>query len=193
MSFLHKLEKKVTDAVNRYRLKKQGVSYSELPFIRGIIKVRTNGGTVKVGKKNKWLSRASANPVGRAGNIGLYTKPSGTITIGDNVQMSNTLIYAQVSVTIEDYVMIGGGVQVFDNDFHSISFDERMLKGDNKVRWKPVTIKRGAFIGANAIILKGVEVGEKSIVGAGSVVTRSIPPGQIWAGNPAQFIKSIEE
>jgi acetyltransferase-like isoleucine patch superfamily enzyme len=123
----------------------------------------------------------------------LYTKPSGTITIGDNVQMSNTLIYAQVSVTIEDYVMIGGGVQVFDNDFHSISFDERMLKGDNKVRWKPVTIKRGAFIGANVIILKGVEVGEKSIVGAGSVVTRSIPPGQIWAGNPAQFIKSIEE
>ena len=56
----------------------------------------------------------------------------------------------------------------------------------------PVIIKDGAFIGAHSIILKGVIIGEKSIVGAGSVVTKSIPDGEIWAGNPAKFIRKIE-
>lgn len=56
----------------------------------------------------------------------------------------------------------------------------------------PVVIKNGVFIGANSIILKGVTIGEKAIVGAGSVVTRSIPDGEIWAGNPAKFIRKIK-
>ena len=56
----------------------------------------------------------------------------------------------------------------------------------------PVVIKDGAFIGAHCIILKGVSIGEKSVVGAGSVVTKSIPDGEIWAGNPAKFIRRIE-
>lgn len=54
---------------------------------------------------------------------------------------------------------------------------------------KPVSIGNGAFIGAHSIILKGVSIGEKSIVGAGSVVTKGIPDGEVWAGNPAQFIR----
>ncbi|MEI3417887.1 MAG: DapH/DapD/GlmU-related protein [Blautia sp.] len=56
----------------------------------------------------------------------------------------------------------------------------------------PVVIKNGVFIGANSIILKGVTIGEKAIIGAGSVVTRSIPDGEIWAGNPARFIRKIK-
>jgi acetyltransferase-like isoleucine patch superfamily enzyme len=48
------------------------------------------------------------------------------------------------------------------------------------------------FIGARCIILKGVTIGEKSIVAAGSVVTKNIPEGEVWGGNPAKFIKKIE-
>lgn len=52
-----------------------------------------------------------------------------------------------------------------------------------------VVLKKGVFLGANVIICKGVTVGENSMIGAGSVVTKDIPAGEIWAGNPARFIK----
>lgn len=52
-----------------------------------------------------------------------------------------------------------------------------------------VHIHKFAFIGAGAIICNAVDIGEGAIVGAGSVVTKDIPPYEIWAGNPAKFIK----
>lgn len=68
----------------------------------------------------------------------------------------------------------------------------RKSKDDMKNRAeKPVLIKDNAFIGAHSIILKGVTIGENSIIGAGSVVTKSVPDNQIWAGNPAKFIRNI--
>ena len=54
-------------------------------------------------------------------------------------------------------------------------------------------IKDHAFIGAHSLILKGVTIGKYSVVGAGSVVTKSIPDGEIWAGNPAHFIRKLSE
>ena len=56
---------------------------------------------------------------------------------------------------------------------------------------KQIRIARGAFIGAHTIILKGVHIGAQSIIGAGAVVTKSVPEGEIWAGNPARFIRKI--
>lgn len=88
--------------------------------------------------------------------------------------------------------MIGGNCKIYDNDFHSLDFNERMGTVDLWSKTCPVVIKDGAFIGAHTIVLKGVTIGERSIVGAGSVVTRSIPDYEIWAGNPAKFIKKVE-
>ncbi|WP_103192495.1 acyltransferase [Formosa algae] len=48
-------------------------------------------------------------------------------------------------------------------------------------------------MGASSIILKGVTIGENSIIGAGSVVTKSVPCNEIWGGNPAKFIRKIDE
>ena len=56
---------------------------------------------------------------------------------------------------------------------------------------KGITIEDDVLIGTRSIILKGVTIGARSIVGSGSVVTKSIPSDEIWAGNPAKFIKRI--
>ena len=89
-------------------------------------------------------------------------------------------------------VKIGGGVCIYDTDFHSLDPVIRRSSEDLKNRAeKSVVIDNDVFIGAKSIILKGVTIGENSVIGAGSVVTKSVPANQIWAGNPAKFIRSI--
>jgi acetyltransferase-like isoleucine patch superfamily enzyme len=55
----------------------------------------------------------------------------------------------------------------------------------------PVRIERNVWIGAAAIILKGVRIGENSAIGAGSVVVRDVPPKCVAAGNPARVVKRL--
>lgn len=71
-----------------------------------------------------------------------------------------------------------------------MNYEDR-IHGDKNINAAPIMIKDGAFIGTRSIILKGVTIGERSIVEAGSVVTKSIPHDEVWAGNPAQFIKRL--
>lgn len=94
-------------------------------------------------------------------------------------------------MTIGKNVNIGSGCMIYDNDFHSLDYNER-IHGDKNINVAPIVIEDGAFIGAHSIILKGVTIGLHSVVGAGSVVTKSIPADEIWGGNPARFIKKLE-
>ena len=59
------------------------------------------------------------------------------------------------------------------------------------ISWKKhsVIIGDNVFIGADTIICQGVSIGDNVIVGAGSIVTKNIPQNEVWAGNPAHFIK----
>ena len=58
---------------------------------------------------------------------------------------------------------------------------------------KPIVIEDGVWIGIGATVLQGVTIGKNSIVGANSVVTRDVPPNTVVAGNPAKFVKKIDE
>jgi acetyltransferase-like isoleucine patch superfamily enzyme len=60
------------------------------------------------------------------------------------------------------------------------------------VRTAPVTIRRRAFVGGHSILLKGSIVGEGAVLGAGSVLRAVVPDGQIWAGNPARFLRHVD-
>lgn len=88
--------------------------------------------------------------------------------------------------------MIGNNCVIFDTDFHSSNYDERIIRGNVNIPSKPIIIKEGAWIGGHSLVLKGVTIGKHSVIGAGSVVTRNVPDYQVWAGNPIKFIKEIE-
>lgn len=104
------------------------------------------------------------------------------VTIGNNVTVKCG-VYLWDGIEIEDDVFIGPNV-TFTNDKYprSKQYPEEFLK---------TSIKKGASIGANATILGGVTVGEKAMIGAGSVVTKNIPNGELWLGNPAKFVRKI--
>ncbi len=112
------------------------------------------------------------------------------IAIGNNVGISNSTLFSEVGVTVEDNVMIGVNCVITDTDNHSVDYTER-LNGTG-IKNAPILIREGAWIGGHSIILKGVTIGQHSVVGAGSVVTKDIPDNEVWAGNPARFIKGLQ-
>lgn len=106
--------------------------------------------------------------------------------------ISNTAFYAAHEIIVEDDAVIGAGCKIYDTDFHS-TIAEYRLNGNTNVKGMPVRIGRRSFIGGHSIILKGVSIGEQAVVAAGSVVTKSVPANEIWGGNPAKFLKKIEQ
>ena len=163
----------------------------EFPVIFGnvMISMFANGGSLRIGKGVTINSAIWANPVGGTQTCFLFKGDEAIIEIGDGTGMSNVMLAAKTRITIGKNVSLGAGMKVFDTDFHSIDLAERLA--DVNIPTKPVTIEDGAFIGGDVIILKGVVIGENSVIGAGSVVAKSVPPGEIWAGNPAKFIRKL--
>ncbi len=150
------------------------------------------GAVMIVGKNFKMNNGIKGNPIGCYSRCTFFVDRNKKIIIGDNVGISQSALVAIDDITIEDDVKIGGGVKIYTSDFHSLDPNIRKTKGDMNHRKKaPVVVHRNAFIGAFSIILKGVEVGENSIIGAGSLLTKSVPANEIWAGNPAKFIRKI--
>lgn len=178
-----------SDIHNKILLKMYKVSYKKIK-ING--KISFHGfGRYEFGN-NLLINSAPiwGNPVGNNRRTNLCAYDNASLVIGENVGISGATVIAHNNIVIEDDVLIGGGVQIYDTDFHSIYYDER--KKNIGERSLPIIIKKGAFIGAYSIILKGVTIGQNSVIGAGSVVTKSIPDNEVWAGNPAKFIKKIK-
>ncbi|MDB5157650.1 MAG: transferase hexapeptide repeat containing protein [Mucilaginibacter sp.] len=133
----------------------------------------------------------SGNPIGRSHKCVFVIGPKGVLTIGDNVGISFTAINCQKHILIKDNVVIGGGCCIYDSDFHPLDVGKRNSKDQDSIKIAEVIIEENVFIGANSTILKGVTIGMNSIIGACSVITKNIPTGEIWAGNPAVFIRKI--
>lgn len=107
-------------------IKLKKIKYLNYPEINGSIIIRGRG-KIFFGKKVKINSSFTINPVGLNNKTAFYTSPNSQIIIGNNVGISNTLFYALNSIKIEDNVLIGGGCQILDNDFHPLNYDKRIL------------------------------------------------------------------
>lgn len=89
-------------------------------------------------------------------------------------------------ITIEDGVVFGPGVKVFAHDASS-------LKVAGKTKIGLVRLGRNCFVGANSVILPSSSIGSGSILGAQSLLSGHVPGGEVWGGNPAKFIMTVEE
>ena len=115
--------------------------------------------------------------------------------IGDNCNIcSHCLIENDVrignNVTIKSGVQIWDGIEIEDNVFigGNVSFtNDKYPKSKNK-DWTllKTRICEGASIGAGSTILPGITIGKNAVIGAGSVVTKDVPEGEVWIGNPAK-------
>ena len=117
--------------------------------------------------------------------------------IGENCNIcSHCLIENEViignNVTIKSGVQIWDGIEVQDNVFigANVSFTNDKYPKSKNHNWTLLKTKicSGASIGAGAVILPGIIIGKDAVIGAGSVVTKNVPDGEIWVGNPAKRI-----
>jgi maltose O-acetyltransferase len=105
------------------------------------------------------------------------------IRLGAGVFLNfNCVILDVVEVTIGDRTQIGPGVQILAADHPRDS----AVRASGLEFGRPVNIERNVWIGAGAIILPGVSIGNAALIGAGSVVTRDVPAGATTFGNPAR-------
>lgn len=126
--------------------------------------------------------------IGKNCNIGDHCFIESRAVIGNNCTIKNGNMIWE-GVTLEDGVFVGPHV-FFTNDLRPRSprLPQAHQRYSEKRNWlRQTNIKRGAALGAGAVILAGLTVGEYSMVGAGAIVTRSVPPYALVKGNPARL------
>lgn len=128
----------------------------------------------------------------------------GAIEIGDNCYIGeNSKIWSSGSIKIGNNVLIAHSVNIHDSNSHPIDKTERqnhfveiISKGHPKNLFldeQPIIVGSNVWIGFNATILKGVNIGEGAIIGSCSVVTKDVPAYTVVAGNPAKVIKILDQ
>jgi len=128
--------------------------------------------------------------IGKNCNIGRGVYIDVHVTIGNMVKIQN-YVSVYEGVTIEDGVFVGPHA-VFTNDKtpRAVTPDLQLKAADD---WTlvPTRVKQGAAIGANAVIVCGVTIGEWAMIGSGAVVTKDVPAYGLMVGNPARLIDYV--
>lgn len=141
-------------------------------------------------KFRQWLDRRRRNikvwgicniyptaVIGNNVNIGTFTEVGDGVVIGSDVRIG-AMCYIPAGVSIEASAWIGPRV-TFTNDRYPPS---------PRQNWEKTVVRRHARLGAGVTVVCGVEIGTGALIGAGSVVTRDVPPNEVWAGVPAKRV-----
>jgi acetyltransferase-like isoleucine patch superfamily enzyme len=163
--------------------------------IRGIpiISLELNS-SITIGDYAYLISRSRNTALGVNHPVILRTMKEGAkLTLGDYFSASGVTICCAHSITIGNRVMIGANATIADTDFHPLDSNLRFKNNEvNYAASAPIIVHDNVFIGMNAIVLKGVTIGEGAIIAAGSVVTKNVEANSIVAGNPAKLIKFLK-
>ena len=148
-------------------------------------------GTIMIGDNFAFSSGSNFNQLSRNIRGSIYVASDASLSIGNNVGISSSCIWATKSITIGNHVNIGADTLILDTDAHHLDWKERRIGGERNS--KPIVIEDDVFIGTRSIVLKGVTIGARSIIGAGSVVTKDIPSDCVAVGNPCKVIRMINQ
>ena len=117
---------------------------------------------------------------------------SGVKTLGKRGFIGKNVSFDSIRpdlIEIEDGAYVTEACIVYT---HYLIPDTFVTRKGSWFRFGRVVIKKNAFVGARTIICNDVGVGENAIVAAGSVVTKDIPPYELWGGTPAKFIRKLQ-
>jgi acetyltransferase-like isoleucine patch superfamily enzyme len=127
--------------------------------------------------------------------VGIGASNEGRLSVGDDVRFgSDNMISVAQEVCIGSHCRTGPNVKIYDTDMHPLdaTLRRQTYGGGHATASAPVHIEDDVWIGANAIVLKGVTLHRGAIIAAGSVVTHDVPPFTIVAGNPARPIRRTD-
>lgn len=129
--------------------------------------------------------------VGDNTKLGAFVEIQKGAAIGKNCKISSHTFICE-GVTVQDNVFIGHNVTFINDKYPRATRADGSLQTEEDWSVVPTLVESGASIGSSVSILCGVTIGAGAMVGAGSVVTKDVPPGEIWAGNPARFVRKAD-
>jgi UDP-2-acetamido-3-amino-2,3-dideoxy-glucuronate N-acetyltransferase len=128
--------------------------------------------------------------IGDGTRLGTFVEVQKGAVIGRRCKISSHTFICE-GVEIEDEVFVGHGVMFTNTMLPRATNATGELQSETDWELLKTRIGRHASIGSGSVILCGISIGHDAVIGAGAVVTKSIPPGEIWVGNPARFLKKV--
>lgn len=130
--------------------------------------------------------------IGDETKIGTFVEIQRGAKVGARCKISSHTFICE-GVTIEDGVFLGHGVTFVNDKYPRALGSDGLMQTEKDWECLKTFVLRGASIGSGSTILGGITIGEGAMIGAGSVVTRDVPPGRTYAGNPARQIEPSKD
>lgn len=154
--------------------------------------LKAKGSRIILEKGCVLVSKIKFNEAGINHPVILSTIASKAVLKIGSSGLSGTSICAAKSISIGDYCALGVNSKIYDTDFHPLNSEARRMQTSIfDAKCKPVILHNDVWLGADSIVLKGVEIGNGAVIGALSVVTKNVDPKTMVAGNPARLVKHI--
>jgi acetyltransferase-like isoleucine patch superfamily enzyme len=179
-------------ALWRLEAQLKGVEFQGTTTFHGRPLLRLTAGSRMVFEdKVTVVSGAKLNPLGGFQPAVLRTwLPGAKLILGPGVRVYGAVLCAAVSVEVGEGTIIEWGAMVLDTDFHWPEGSGGWADEDGS-RARPVRIGRGVLIGPEAVVLKGVNIGDRAVIRPGAVVTKDVPSNHVALGNPARNLSAV--